>query len=54
VNHHLETCFLGRATAEDIAQCIKKVLDNANLSLRKLLMLGSNGPNVSKKSISNN
>nr|XP_042899394.1 uncharacterized protein LOC110283431 [Parasteatoda tepidariorum]XP_042899395.1 uncharacterized protein LOC110283431 [Parasteatoda tepidariorum]XP_042899396.1 uncharacterized protein LOC110283431 [Parasteatoda tepidariorum] len=46
---HLESVCMGHATAEDIKKNILKCLDNANLPLCKILMLGSDGPNVNKK-----
>ncbi|XP_048511379.1 uncharacterized protein LOC125500995 [Athalia rosae] len=49
VIHHLETFFLGQAKAEDLEESIYKALDNAGLPVHRLLMLGSDGPNVNKK-----
>ena len=46
---HLQTVFIGHATADDIVKQIETVLTNANLSIDKLFMLGSDGPNVNKK-----
>lgn len=46
---HLESMYMGHATAEDAQKNILKALDNANLPLCKMLMLGSDGPNVNKK-----
>lgn len=45
---HLETFFIGTAKAENIQQELVKAIDNANLATDKLLMLGSDGPNVNK------
>lgn len=47
--HHLKTVFLGHATAEDIKREIFSVLNEANLSSKNLLMLGSDGPAVNQK-----
>ncbi|XP_023214682.1 uncharacterized protein LOC111617638 [Centruroides sculpturatus] len=49
VCRHLNTCFLGRADAETLHTYIIKAIDDANLSLHKLLMIGSDGPNVNQK-----
>lgn len=46
---HLETMFIGHAKGEDLAQNILKDLENAHLSLQKMITLGSDGPNVNKK-----
>lgn len=47
--HHLETFFIGEATGEALASKIMQAINNANLSINKLLMLGMDGPNVNKK-----
>ncbi|XP_067136817.1 uncharacterized protein [Centruroides vittatus] len=49
VCRHLNTCLLGRADAETLHTYIIKAIDDANLSLHKLLMIGSDGPNVNQK-----
>lgn len=46
---HLQTVFLGHATADHIVEQIENVLNSAGLSFNKLIMLGSDGPNVNKK-----
>lgn len=46
---HLETFFLGHATAETVKAHLLKALDNADLPQAKLLMLGSDGPKVNQK-----
>ena len=46
---HLETFFLGNAKAETLKEYIVNSLNNAGLHLKKLLMLGSDGPNVNIK-----
>lgn len=51
---HLETFFITSATAEKIIEYLMMALDNADLPKEKLLMLGSDGPNVNKKDIKNN
>jgi hypothetical protein len=45
---HLQTFFLGSATAKIIFDHICLTLKNADLSWAKLLMVGSDGPNVNK------
>lgn len=49
VSHHLQTFYIGSATAEILVQHHNEALDNANLPRSKLLMLGRDGPNVNKK-----
>lgn len=49
ISQHLQTFFIGQATAKDIQEKLNEALDNANLSRQMLLMLGSDGPNVNKK-----
>ena len=46
---HLETFFVGRATAEDLLAHLQQSLANADLPSANLLMLGSNSSNVNKK-----
>lgn len=46
---HLETFFIASATAVKIEEYLMLALDNADLPKEKLLMLGSDGPNVNKK-----
>lgn len=48
VSTHLQTFFIGKACGEIIASKLNEAMDNANLSRKKLLMLGSDGPNVNK------
>lgn len=53
---HLETFFLGKATAEVLREKIKAAVNNINLSLSHIVMLASDGPNVNKavfRSLSN-
>lgn len=45
---HLETLFLGSADAKTLKDSILLAIHRANLPLKKLLMLGSDGPNVNK------
>ncbi|XP_015930082.1 uncharacterized protein [Parasteatoda tepidariorum] len=49
VCRHLKTVFIGHATANDIKKQIENALRESGLSLNKLLMLGSDGPNVNAK-----
>jgi len=49
ITQHLQTMFIGKATADILSEKIVSAVENANLSLTKLLMLGSDGPNVNKK-----
>jgi len=49
VVHHLETFFIGTATGQILEEYIMKALNNGNIPIEKLLMLGSDGPNVNKK-----
>lgn len=46
---HLQSFFIGHAKAEDLHQHLLQALKDANLDLRQVLMLGSDGPNVNKK-----
>lgn len=39
---------MGHATGEDLKLKLLSAIDTANLPLSKLLMLGSDGPNVNK------
>lgn len=48
VVRHLETFFIGSATGLILTEYIIKAINNANLSIDKLLMLGSDGPNINK------
>lgn len=48
ITTHLETFFIGKATAEDIYSKLNEAMDNAQLSRKRLLMLGCDGPNVNK------
>ena len=48
ITSHLETFFLGLATGKIIFDHICLALKNADLSWAKLLMVGSDGPNVNK------
>lgn len=49
LSQHLVTYFIGKASAEILFEKIIQALDQANLPLSKMLMLGSDGPNVNKK-----
>jgi glycosyltransferase A (GT-A) superfamily protein (DUF2064 family) len=49
VVQRMETFFIGTATGEILEDYIKKALNNSNIPIEKLLMLGSDGPNVNKK-----
>jgi hypothetical protein len=51
VQNHLETFFMGHATAEELCQKLLSSLTNANLPLKDLLMISCDGPNVNKKVI---
>ena len=56
VVHHLETFFIGKATADILKEKIKEAVNNVNLSLNYIIMLASDGPNVNKavfRSLSN-
>lgn len=46
--HHLETFFIGHATAQELKSYIMQALRNASLSLSKMIMLSRDGPNVNK------
>lgn len=48
VSSHLQTFFIGKATGEIIASKLNEAIHNAQLPKSKLLMLGSDGPNVNK------
>ena len=45
-DNHLQTYFIGSATAEVIAEKIFDAIGNAGLCMEKLLMLSRDGPNV--------
>lgn len=45
---HLETFFIENGRAKTIVHKILLSISNANLSLKNVLMLGSDGPNVNK------
>jgi hypothetical protein len=49
VVHHLETFYMGHATAENIKGKVLLALSNADLPLSNIIMVGSDGPNVNKK-----
>jgi len=49
VNHHFVTYFIGKAKSEDLKRELVKAIDEANLSLKNLLMIGSDRPFVDKK-----
>lgn len=49
ITQHLQTMFIGKATADILSVKIVGAVENANLSLTKLIMIGSDGPNVNKK-----
>lgn len=48
VNIHLQTFFLGHATGAILAEQIINSISDSNISMRKLLSLSSDGPNVNK------
>lgn len=48
VSRHLKTVFLGKSDGETLYNNIISILKDSNLSLSKLLMVGSDGPNVNK------
>lgn len=48
-SRHLKTSFLDKANGNSLHKEILKILTEANLSLQKLVMLESDGPNVNKK-----
>lgn len=48
ITRHLETFFIDNGKAKTIFDKILLSLSNANLSLKNVLMLGSDGPNVNK------
>jgi hypothetical protein len=45
---HLKTYYLDDGKATTILECIKNALQEWQLSLRKVVMLSSDGPNVNK------
>ena len=47
--HHLKTVFMGHASAKEVADQLKKVINLNGLTFKNLIMLGSDGPNVNKK-----
>nr|XP_042908229.1 uncharacterized protein LOC122271344 [Parasteatoda tepidariorum] len=49
ISQHLKTMFIGSATAKNIFKKLTEAMDEMKLPLGKLLMLGSDGPNVNKK-----
>lgn len=49
VQRHLQTFFMGRATAEELQTKILLAIKEANLPFKKMLMLSCDGPNVNKK-----
>ena len=49
ISFHLESFFIGHATAEDLKDCLLKSISNANLPLINLISISSDGPNVNKK-----
>lgn len=49
LHHHLQTFFIGSATAEIIVEKLNEAIDNSNLPRSNLLMLGMDGLNVNKK-----
>lgn len=48
MSFHLETFYIGFAKGPDIMEKLLAAIDNGNLQLACLLMLGSDGPNVNK------
>lgn len=51
VSCHLESFYMGHATAEDVKNTILKAINNAHLPLAKLISITSDGPNVNKKAL---
>lgn len=49
ISHHLQTSYIDHARAEDLLQCINQAIGSFNLTKDRLVMLGSDGPNVNKK-----
>ncbi|XP_054836739.1 uncharacterized protein LOC129330638 [Eublepharis macularius] len=49
VSSHLQTFFIGKADAQTLHEKIHTAISRANLPIHKLLMIGSDGPNVNKK-----
>lgn len=47
--HHLKTVFMGHATAVEVADQLKTIINLNGLTFKNLIMLGSDGPNVNKK-----
>lgn len=45
---HLHTFFIGHARANDIVCKLNEALNNANLTIRKLIMLARDGPKINK------
>ena len=48
VCYHLQTYFLGSATGQILYNHLMKALDKNNLSVKNLMALGCDGPNVNK------
>lgn len=46
--NHLETFFLRKAKSKILKDCITDAVSNGNLSLKNLVMLSSDGPNVNR------
>lgn len=51
VNKHLVTYFIGKADADTLFKYLIKALDEHQLSLKNVLMVACDGPNVNKKVI---
>ena len=49
VSHHLQSFFMGHATAENLKENILKSISDANLPLKNLISIASDGPFVNKK-----
>ncbi|XP_060094265.1 uncharacterized protein LOC132571482 [Heteronotia binoei] len=49
VSRHLQTFFIGKADAQTCHEKNHTAISRANLPIHKLLLIGSNGPNVNKK-----
>lgn len=49
VNRHLETKFIERATGEKLFEHLMQSMDSNGLTMKRVLTLGRDGPNVNKK-----
>src|SRR5215469_14689484 len=48
ISRHLQTFFIGKADAQTLYEKINNAISNAKLQFSKILMIGSDGPNVNK------